>query len=567
MAPSSHATTTSGTSPLLSPTEVPAFNSTPQNSSSLTPAQAVGVSVAAMGSMMLIVAGIFLIACLRRRRVVQPMDEKQSYDYIDVAPPRFSPFHYGVSDPRGPLGGFSKQRVELAGNGKSWSWARPIDAARESAHLKQRSELAENARTWSWVRPTTTAQAATVTGLALSPELKRPVSANSATSMRTVSQLLPEKPSNSPTSSPQLVKPTKIERSASAATGITLFEEDRSSQSLSTQMNLPLPPIPVHASIAQEYLNPKTVNTLTSLPDKTRRPALSLGIPVNASTYQKPPSPTNIINIPIPAIPRESSPLSWQQMPSTAKMNSTHPSLPPHSAARSTASYLPAYYTSSESQTPTGTAHSSVQLPPDVFIYTTSISPLNRTRRESCASETSFESVDLDEPTPPEENKQLTPVVESPISGLRYPKVPRSSNQAVPRSPQASLSPQQVMRVPRTPERQNSCSTLAAKRRGNDAAQDLERRFHITNSAFSNPGIDSRPTTQGSLPKCPQPVHNRDSQTSPLKGYGGTRPLLRTPDRTGNPSRPEMALKSPLWEPKLTPSRRGEDLYLSVTLG
>ncbi|KAK4994845.1 hypothetical protein LTR66_005225, partial [Elasticomyces elasticus] len=351
MAPSLPASTTSGASPLSSPTEVPAFTSTPQDSSSLTPAQAVGVSVAAIGSMMLIVAGIFLIACLRRRRVVQPKDEKQSYDYIDVAPPRFSPFHYGVSDPRGPLGGFSKQRVELAGNGKSWSWTRPIDAARESEHLEQRSELAENARTWSWARPTTTAQAATQIGIAR-PEKKRPVSAYSATSMRTVSQLLPEKPSSSPTNSPQLAKPTKVGRSASAATGITLFEEDRSSRSLSTQMNLPLPPIPVHASIAQEYLNPKTANALTSLPDKTCRPALSLGIPVNASTYQKPPSPTNIINIPIPAIPRESSPLSWQQTPSTAKTNSAHPSLPPHSAARSTASYLPAYYTSSENQTP-----------------------------------------------------------------------------------------------------------------------------------------------------------------------------------------------------------------------
>jgi hypothetical protein len=28
----------------------------------------------------------------------------------------------------------------------------------------------------------------------------------------------------------------------------------------------------------------------------------------------------------------------------------------------------------------------------------------------------------------------------------------------------------------------------------------------------------------------------------------------------------EIVLRSPLWEPKLTPSRRGEDLFLSVSL-
>jgi hypothetical protein len=28
----------------------------------------------------------------------------------------------------------------------------------------------------------------------------------------------------------------------------------------------------------------------------------------------------------------------------------------------------------------------------------------------------------------------------------------------------------------------------------------------------------------------------------------------------------EVVLRSPLWEPKLTPSRRGEDLFLSVSL-
>lgn len=63
-------------------------------------------------------------------------------------------------------------------------------------------------------------------------------------------------------------------------------------------------------------------------------------------------------------------------------------------------------------------------------------------RSDSQTSYTSFESLgSCDDPTPPtEEDKRLSPVHESPVSYLRYPKVPRASNQSVPRTPPGQWS-------------------------------------------------------------------------------------------------------------------------------
>lgn len=158
---------------------------------------------------------------------------------------------------------------------------------------------------------------------------------------------------------------------------------------------------------------------------------------------------------------------------------------------------------------------------------------------------------------------------------------PRPSSQ-IPRKPVPAYQP------PVTPERQVrtannnsnlSGSTLAAKRRGDTAAHDLEQRLHITNSSHS-----LRSGTDNTKP-LPPPAKRGSPHTSPLKGYGASRnnsPVItrppepaqrrlpvksagyRQPAPTPRETQVEPPLKSPLWEPKLTPSRKGEDLYLQV---
>ncbi|KAJ4290442.1 hypothetical protein N0V90_010658 [Kalmusia sp. IMI 367209] len=138
--------------------------------------------------------------------------------------------------------------------------------------------------------------------------------------------------------------------------------------------------------------------------------------------------------------------------------------------------------------------------------------------RDSFSSQTSFETIDPNDPTPEDDDGdrrlddgKLSPVVESPISKLRYPKVPRTSNQLVPRSPKSPQSQASQS----SPRWQPQPSSLLVKRKGE----------------------------QGAL-------------------------TLGSPFRSGSPDMPteEMqALKSPVWVPRLTPTRQGDDLFINVT--
>jgi hypothetical protein len=272
-------------------------------------------------------------------------------------------------------------------------------------------------------------------------------------------------------------------RPDSAATRWTLFEEDgKSSSDKKVLPDVPVLPSPVflpgQSSPAKQF---------TKSSEDMSKSGLMLQIP------RKP-------------VHDDESPTSNGISLSAGLSRTDHLSMPPSSAA----SYLPAYYTSSDSRTPVATKWSPIdherfgdaQVAPMPLMARGGV-------RSSWTSATTFESVDPDETTPENEvDKQLTPV--------SYPKVPRPSNQAIPRSPLSVTSSEKP--------------TLAAKRRGEDLSLDLGRGRVIAEA--------------------------REAAESPLKGY--ERGLRR------NNVTPQMVLKSPLWEPKLTPSRRGGDLYLSV---
>lgn len=554
----------------------------------LTPAQAAGISIAAMSVVILAIAGVWLIACIRRRKKTKK-DDRKSYDFVDEAPPRFSPFNHGHADPRGPLGGFQKQRAELTADKETSNWAR-------SHHAPDNAQKHEK-----------------------SVDMSRDTYRSHDTNR---SQLLPDKPySTILRSFPKSPAPTTA----------TIFEEDRPHeiippvppiQSTKALPRLPPagraiyypPPAPTKASMmqyAQQYQRS---------PEKVRHPSLSLEIPRQASRLPRAPSP---VAFPLP--PYVQHPARKGEDPSTE----------PNAISRESEGSLFDYYASPEAgfdaspeeyDSPTTPIDEQIQRRkgiPNAITITKPIYPPRAIRVDSNGSDTSFESNLSDEATPPEElDRQLTPVLESPISRITYPKIPRSSNQAVARSPKISpglkLSPLNIKRadvrlpngrigLPSNPRPQHrreqpqaepvtplqtgrtssilSGSTLAAKRIGNSAAQDLERRLQITNSTHSRTNSNATTKVTKSEPNSGKSLHypaERNAKVeSPLKGYGRVAserrisrgqigPEMKSSDpqlwrSAGLPGQPqEVMLNSPLWAPKLTPQRKGDELYLSV---
>ncbi|KAI7302240.1 hypothetical protein KC315_g16214 [Hortaea werneckii] len=586
-----------------------AASSSTSHSTSLTSAEAVGVSIAAFGVLALLIALIYGIACFRRRRWKAQKRKHDSYDFIDEEPSRFSSF--GQNDQiesKERHNGFSNPRAELPVEKRDTKdWYQAQFPAPAQAVLRDRG---------SW--------------LAALGRSQSPVSqSRSNESMRTLSQLLPDKPGSMPLIRQQQQQqqqqqqgPPRPQRSpkklSMAQSPATVFEEDRETMIASQQLPaMPRPPVPIRSQTGLPGKNvrrPQFAAEFTLSPEEVRGPQLSPNIPKQPQkAVQKLQSP--IQYPPPPAIPED--------QPQKGNDYRTSRGSKGKSGASTTAGSLLNYYSSAEAGTvpdfwdPEPTP---ISVEPQHRI--TKPKPVKPTypprairtsivvsRRDSRASETSFESTDPDEPTPPEEDdKQLSPVAEtehSPIARVRYPKIPRSSNQAIPRSPPVKLmtSPsllkddrstlpshrrQQSSRTdaqtssPMTPQRQMtdastlSGSTLAAKRRGDSAAHDLEKRLII----------DTSHSRAGSHAKSP-PRKDIETRTSPLHGYGRS---ARTPPNSHPPRAPstamlspdsassfrrqvvrtpkaqEVVLKSPLWEPKLTPSRRGEDLYLEVGL-
>ncbi|EME48801.1 hypothetical protein DOTSEDRAFT_40087 [Dothistroma septosporum NZE10] len=337
------------------------------------------------------------------------------------------------------------------------------------------------------------------------------------------------------------------------------------------------PGLPAHPAAFKARLA-QYAEQYTRCPEQSGLPALSLSIPGKPYTVREANIATDFELLPAP--PAMTSTSSGR----CDSAGSNH---------RSSSHSLLKYYTSvgsgsSEDLYSATPIEEQIQVrrpPPAAITVTRPVFP-PRAVRTSTASDashrTSFESTDPDEATPPEEeDKRLTPVAESPLAAIRYPKVPRSSNQAVPRSSTRQLSPQSVewpairdqLREGQKFSRHSpspSGSTLAAKRRGNTAQQDLELGLKIHDSAYaSHSRKDSQQSNCVSRSQNTSPPHR---QEIPLKEHGRVADRVQRDDATWPlPATMKVAaksppLRSPLWEPKLTPRREGEDLYLSVSI-
>ncbi|EMC99266.1 hypothetical protein BAUCODRAFT_396868 [Baudoinia panamericana UAMH 10762] len=577
----------------------PTTGSSP-NATNLTSAQAVGVSVACFGALAIIVAMIWLCACLRRRKAIakSPRSRHSSYDFIDEAPSRLEPFYLGTTGSRGPYPNITDRHIRVP----------------ETIHTDTQQYQNQMGKQHSKLR--LDALGLNAVGGA------SPDSLRSSSTRRTVSQLLPEKPGSTPPRPPRSAFRPPPQMGMSPQ---TVFEEHMTPRAKGVRPTLqPTPPVPTYSKLreARRSQGPEFAAQYTGSPEQIPQPTLSLQPPKRASRAA--------IKIPSPIIIAPPPPVKSIRMSGDRTSRGSQARSDVSSAGGASLldyySNLPALEVSSD---PPGTPFTPISLEPQrrmkplpgAIVVTRPTYPPRAVRRPSsdtCRSETSFESTDPDEPTPPEEDKQLSPVAESPIATIKYPKIPRSSNQSVPRSPPMHLpspkSPRQQQlqtddratlpshayqtqrkrrspRTPKTPEEQDTGSlTLsgwtAVERQGGDSAiSGLQKRL-VIDTSHSRAG--SRPLPQGPRKS---PASGSGRQESPLKGYGRVataalgRPSRTTTDSDlaeekaglgttpgpqiaryvrGDAASEQVMVRSPLWEPKLTPTRRGEDLMLEV---
>jgi len=197
--------------------------------------------------------------------------------------------------------------------------------------------------------------------------------------------------------------------------------------------------------------------------------------------------------------------------------------------------------------------------------------PSKASSRDSQASFTSFESLGSDDdPTPPqEEDRRLSPVHESPVTNLRYPKIPRPANQAVPRSSASPLRGQREFRSEVSPLQPSPITP-----------QKTAANTSVQKQGIGNKLWKTEISPQGTRPQYaiwPTPIMTQTRANGQTYSWA-----------TGSSSRQERISAAPStvsgsgsgitkWEiqnpapfspfgpmPKLTPKRMGEDLYLSV---
>jgi hypothetical protein len=403
---------------------------------------------------------------------------------------------------------------------------------------------------------------------------------------------------------------------ASVLTTNTVFEEDAQPARRRSSMLLPTPPVPIPPIRALQPSRPPPTydpdeKPLRSIPMRqqvAQQPELFLNIPVRHSRQ----SPPRIS--PVDSPQSRDSPKPKAQLAPAINIASAYSAYKPAKTTASTPETnntedIPDYYFTSYDfdrppspqppkssrlrfpiSTPSPSRIERTKNSPKAFVIKPKASGSTISRgtsrtstniRDSISSQTSFETTGTNDPTPEDEDdkqlssedeRKLSPVAESPISNLRYPKVPRASNQLVPRSPR---SPQSVARQqaqlhaqrhgsPRLP----SPSALLMKRRGEREALQLaspvstdptkKYRAHLRSNSVVD-AWDAGPTVlteraaraqSGQWPKSPAMYDDGVVRPAPLNVKGKVMV--------------DGGLKSPMWVPHLTPTRMGEDLLISV---
>jgi hypothetical protein len=572
----------------------------------LSTAQIVGISVAGAAAIILAVGAMVLSVCLRRRHERQHNDDDQqapekgkSNPTPLIIKPIVPPPQDGVRDPRRGGGGVGVAPIPRTGPRFSYRFA----ARRNDGNqLNQRHGLGltnpdiprEDGANLDLSNPAVPLEEI---GLAISPDTDRHLSPESAASTRTMSKLLPEKPvpilgiprvpqrPEIPVISPIQQRPEILAtrpiqqrpesfapRPDSTMTTVTIFEEDAPTERRSVRINpaplVPIPPLKTFKPQRQpqppqaQYV-PTRLMQKYSNPTITDQPSLSLNIPVRQ--YQ--PVRTHSLARTPTTVPAPSAHTSSFYGSRTASSSNS-------SLDMSDDGYIPDYYISPEKFMPrTDKASPEIlgrpkKSPKLVHIRSkASSSNVSRatsrtsgSKRDSSTSNTSFETIDSNEPTPPEnDDKQLSPVAESPISNIRYPRIPRASNQAVPRSP----------RSPRSPKRPQGATSptpsLLVKRRGEKQAQQLENLFSTGEGKGLNirAGSISRQHGRSGSEEYLTRQPSRAAQQAAVRDHRRSKSFDTFEMQQMNPGKD--SLQSPLWVPRLTPTRQGDELFISVT--
>ncbi|KAF2736090.1 hypothetical protein EJ04DRAFT_511362 [Polyplosphaeria fusca] len=611
--------------------------STAQAPPTMKPAQIAGLSVAAAATFILAIGLMVLSVCLRKRRERKSEVEMTPEEKAAHSPPprnfstRLSRQFIGKSvqpspsrnnfafDPRPPL---QRGGVKLA-PAPSFNLNTSNPRIRVLRTVPVRPSSPDHSSIHPALRPgagyTNNSGSSSVPseqiGLAITAELP-------GSSVPTIRLPRPLRSSSRELKEDRvksLLSPTDAyRRPDSVLTQDTVFEEDIPSQRRRSSKLLPTPPVPIPPIRTFQHSRPAPAHMLGTQPrmqyptrqQSLQESGLSLDIPVRHSRSQP-------MQIAASQVRLRRSPTSTVASNSFGDPGSpvrTSSAYDQHKSFSTSASTLeprhgdiPDYYFMTHKSPPKSppryqepkASPSRIVRPkesPKVVGVKTKPSPSTVSRatsrastniRDSVSSQTSFETVDANDPTPEDddddkqlEDSRLSPVAESPISNLRYPKVPRSSNQLVPRSPRSPAS----QHSNRSPVGAPDASPLRMKRRGEPAAVNLERQFamrergspskedlrthmHAFRQHMRSTSVESAwnptPTSSngharaqsGQWPKSPAMYETDFVRPLNIRAKSGLQP----------PEVDVEGLKSPLWVPRLTPRKEGDDLFISVS--
>ncbi|CAO2655140.1 Nn.00g102040.m01.CDS01 [Neocucurbitaria sp. VM-36] len=580
----------------------------------MTPAQIAGLSVAAVAAFVMAIGLMALSVCLRRRKerkFVEDSSEKGQYLQQKQQSARFSHYVSVEAFPEPPRQ-FPMPPLPVARTGGKYPELDASQSKGQPTGLKpvrpvQRLGVGTSNNSSDSILPLDQI------GLAISAELDgRPAA--------------PKKVDNTGAGQQRPVTDQSNRnvpfRPISTLTQCTVFEEDDVPARRRSSMLLPTPPVPIPPIRNLQPSRPSRPPP-TFVPDRRqtlRRSELFLDIPVRHDR----PQPKRIIAAEIPSSrsPKH-RPLAPKnrlappiQLTSTASYDSTATTASSREPGN-TGDILDYYLTTHQAQAPAPAPRSSPahsirpkESPKAAQVKSKkSQSTVSRTAsrastniRDSLSSQTSFETTDASDPTPDDEDEdkqlsdnnkqQLSPVAESPISNLRYPKVPRASNQLVPRSPRSPQNHKSPNRPQKSPRRPPESSALLQKRAHDLPPLLLETRPRLNSpqrDPFTSPPRKANPRSHvrsnSTESWAATPASKIDRKSKVQSGIWTTSPMMYEPAVVRplkvRRRRDEMmevnvgrdvdvdadGLKSPVWVPRLTPTRKGEDLFISVGWG